>query len=80
MKTPEEKKDVDYSNPREFYEAYRRNGFSDSEIDEMWKEREIMVKLYFSKPDREKREITSSTYERSQKALDKRVRDFIGME
>ena len=66
--------------PREVYEKYKRDGFTDAEIEQIWKDREAMVKLYFSRPDKQPREITSSTYERSQKALDKRVRDFLGME
>lgn len=64
--------------PREVYEKYKRDGFSDAEIEQIWKDREVMVKLYFSNPEKQPREITSSTYERSQRAMDKDVKNWFG--
>lgn len=53
-------------------------GFNDEEVEQKIKERDIMRNLYF-KGEREPREITSASYERSQKALSKKVCDFLGV-
>lgn len=65
--------------PPDVYEKYKKDGFSEDEIEQIWKDREIMVKLYFSNRDKPQREITSSTYESAQIRLNKDVQNwFVG--
>lgn len=63
----------------EYYVYLIECGFSESEAKIKMEEREIMIKLYFSDEKREPREITSSTYKRAQKKLNKKVNDFLGI-
>lgn len=50
-------------------------GFNEEEVEQKIKDRNTMIGLYSEK--REPREITSATYERSQKALTKKVSCFL---
>lgn len=67
-----------HSFPEEVVKKYKQDGFSDEEIERIWEDRETMVKLYFSKHDKPQREITSSTYERAQKTMNKDVENWFG--
>ena len=60
--------------PRDIYEKYKKDGFTDDEIEQICIDRETMINLY---RDRKPREITSSTYLRSEKKLRKKVEDFM---
>lgn len=53
-------------------------GFNDEEVEQKFKERDIMRDLYF-KGEREPREITTATYERSRKRMTKEVERFMGV-
>lgn len=53
-------------------------GFNEKEVENKIKERDIMRDLYFN-GNTEPREITSSTYERSQKRMKKDVERFMGV-
>lgn len=64
-------------NKEDYYTYCLRCGFSEDEAREKNREREVMVKLYFTNP-KEPREITSSTYKRAQKILDKEVETVMG--
>lgn len=63
----------------EVYKRYQNDGFTQDEIEKIWqrtlKTREQM-KLNLN---REPREITSSTYERAQNKLNKKVNDWFGL-
>lgn len=62
----------------EQYERYKKDGFTDEEIAQIWNDRAVMIDLYFKEPKEEAREITSSTYLRNQKKLNKAVNDWLG--
>ena len=68
---------ADY-NEEDYYNYCLSCGFSEDEAKEKIKEREIMVKLYFTNP-KEPRNITTSTYKRSQKILEKEVETVMGL-
>ena len=63
----------------EYYAYLIECGFSESEAEIKMEEREIMIKLCFSGEKKEPRKITSSTYKRAQKRLNKKVDDFLGI-
>ena len=58
----------------EFRERYRKDGFSEQEIDKIQKDTIYFRKMYLQKS--EQREITCETYIRSQKRIDKKVMDW----
>jgi hypothetical protein len=63
----------------EFRERYRKDGFSEQEIDKIQQDTIYFRKMYLQKS--EQREITCGTYIRSRKKIDKRVKDwFCGMQ
>ena len=62
---------------REYREYLISCGFNEQEVETKIKERDIMRDLYY-KYNNEPREITSATYERSQKRITKEVERFIG--
>jgi len=68
---------ADY-NEEDYYNYCLSCGFSEDEAKEKIKEREIMVKLYFTN-QKEPRNITTSTYKRSQKILEKEVETVMGL-
>lgn len=59
----------------DYYDYLLSCGFDEKEAQQKLKEREIMVDLY--KGEKEPREITSQTYQSSQKRLTKEVQDFL---
>lgn len=59
----------------DYYDYLRSCGFDEKEAQHKLKEREIMIDLYQGK--KEPREITSQTYQSSQKRLTKEVQDFL---
>ena len=63
---------------KEYREYLSSCGFNDEEVEQKIKERDIMRDLCF-KDEREAREITSQSYQRSQKALSKKICDFLGV-
>lgn len=65
--------------PNEWYTRYKNDGFTDEEIAQIWEDRKTMIELYYSEPKKNEREITSSTYLRSQKALNKDVDKWLGI-
>ena len=65
--------------PNELYSRYQIDGFSDEEIVQIWKDRAIMLELYYNGTEKEPREITSSTYIRSQKRLNRKVENWLGL-
>ena len=58
----------------EFRERYRKDGFSEQEIDQIQKDTIYFRKMYLQKS--EQREITCETYIRAQKRTDKKVMDW----
>ena len=61
---------------QEWYEQYLSDGFTEEQIADIWQDT-----LYFRNEmsqRKEEREITSSTYIRAQKNLDRHVSDWIG--
>ena len=60
------------------YERYKSDGFSNSEIKGIWKDTLAMRAQTKANQGKEPREITSSTYERAQKSLNKKVNDWFG--
>ena len=65
-------------NKEDYYNYCLSCGLSEDEAREKNREREIMIKLYFTNP-KEPREITSTTYERAQKRLKKEVETVMGL-
>jgi hypothetical protein len=61
---------------QEQYNRYKNDGFTDEEIEQIWEDRNTMLELYSNKAERE---ITSSTYIRSHKALNKQVESWLGI-
>lgn len=59
----------------DYYNYLLSCGFDEQEAQQKMKEREIMIDLYKGK--KEQREITSQTYQSSQKRLTKEVQDFL---
>ena len=58
----------------EFRERYRKDGYSEQQIDQIQQDTIYFRKMYLKKSDQ--REITSETYIRSQKRTDKKVMDW----
>lgn len=58
----------------EFRERYRKDGYSEQQIDQIQQDTIYFRKMYLKKSDQ--REITSETYIRSQKRIDKKVKDW----
>ena len=58
----------------EFRERYRKDGYSEQQIDQIQQDTIYFRKMYLKKSDQ--REITSATYIRSQKRIDKKVKDW----
>lgn len=58
----------------EFRERYRKNGYSEQEIDQIQKDTVYFRKMYSQKT--EQREITSTSYKMSQKRTNKQVSDW----
>ena len=58
----------------EFRERYRKDGYSEQQIDQIQQDTTYFRKMYLKKSDQ--REITSATYIRSQKLIDKKVKDW----
>ena len=63
---------------KEYREYLYSCGFNDEEVEQKIKERDVMRALYFNAKS-EPREITSATYERSQKKLIMKVESFLGV-
>ena len=63
---------------KEFFNYCIGCGWDELEALQKVKDREIFIKLYFTGNTKEPRDITSSTYERAQKRLDKEITQFIG--
>jgi hypothetical protein len=60
------------------YARYKADGFSASEIKGIWKNTLTMRAQMAENQGKEQREITSSTYERAQKNLTKKVSGWFG--
>jgi hypothetical protein len=58
----------------EFRERYRKDGYSEQQIDQIQQDTIYFRKMYLKKSDQ--REITSATYIRSQKRIDKKIKDW----
>ena len=58
----------------EFRERYRKDGYSEQQIDQIQQDTIYFRKMYLKKSDQ--REITSATYIMSQKRIDKKVKDW----
>lgn len=67
-----------YYNEENYYNYCLSCGFNEDEAKEKIKEREIMIKLYFTNP-KEPREITCSIYEKAQKRLQKEIENIMGL-
>ena len=65
--------------PRELHDRYIRDGFTEDEITQIWKDTLVIRKQISERKNIEQREITSGTYMRAQKRLTKRVNDFLGI-
>ncbi len=65
--------------PDELYARYKSDGFSDEEIAQIWKDRSVMLELYYNKTEKEPREITSAAYLRSEKSLKRQVDNWFGI-
>ena len=61
----------------EFRERYRKDGYSEQEIDQIQKDTIYFRKMY--KQQKEQREITSQAYKNSQKSMNKKVNDWFGI-
>lgn len=61
----------------QFREWYRKDGYSEQEIDQIQKDTVYFRKSYAQRT--EQREITSSTYERAQKRTSNQVEHWLGM-
>jgi glutamate dehydrogenase/leucine dehydrogenase len=61
----------------EFYNYCIDVGWTEEEALEKVKDKNIMKELYKNSSTREPREITSSTYKRCQKRLEKKVDEFM---
>ena len=59
----------------DYYSYLLSCGFDEQEAQQKMKERENMIDLYQGK--KEQREITSQTYQSSQKRLTKEIQDFL---
>ena len=65
----------------ETYKRYQSDDFSEEEIGEIWKNT-LITRARMAKEraeDKEPREITSSTYKRAQKRLNKQINDRFGI-
>lgn len=60
----------------DFRERYRKDGYTEQEIDQIQKDTVYFRKTYSQKT--EQREITSQTYIRSQKSINKKVNNWFG--
>jgi hypothetical protein len=64
-----------FKNDNDYYNYLLSCGFDEQEAQQKMKEREIMINLYQGK--KEQREITSQSYQSSQKRLTKEIQDFL---
>ena len=64
--------------PQERYEYLLACGWTDEEVPQKWEDEKTMARLHAERQGRPEREITSSTYERAQKRLQKDVENWIG--
>ena len=62
----------------EFRERYRKDGFSEQEIDKIQQDTIYFRKMYLQKS--EEREITSHSFDISKSKIKKRVEIFLGVE
>lgn len=63
---------------QEVYERYQKDGFTEEDIQKIWKETLITREQMAKRAGMPEREITSSTYIRAQKRLHKEVSDWFG--
>lgn len=57
---------------RESYERYKSQGFSQSEIEKIWRDTQAVRKRELRK-ERTEQEVTSTTYERAQRRLQRDI-------
>ena len=65
--------------PKEWHDRYIKDGFSEDEIIQIWKDTLTVRKQISERKNEEPREITSDTYIRAQKRLNKKLNDFLGV-
>ena len=58
------------------YERYQSDGFTEPEIEGIWRDTLVMRGLMAKRQGQEQREITCSTYKRAQKRLNKEHDDW----
>lgn len=63
--------------PKDLYERYKQDGFTDEEIDKMWEDTLVMRELYYNNPQKDQREVSCSTYENAQRRLTKEVERWL---